>query len=135
MMRDVDVAPLFVSDVVATPLTVRPPLVEPLPIVDEACEMNPAWNVWSCVQVYAVVGEKTVPPLMQTPFCAKQPLVRLSPLPKVEVAAVPVRFKYVACKPEENDDVAPELKVKALVTPLIESAATEDVALKVEVAK
>ena len=40
--------------VVAVPYTVRPPDVVPLPIVVEAWEMRPLWNVWRAVQVLAL---------------------------------------------------------------------------------
>ena len=57
------------------------------------------------------------------PAIAKHPVLRLRPLANVELATVPVTFKNVACNPEVNVDVAPELKVKALLLPLMESAA------------
>ena len=72
--------------------------------------------------------------LRQVPLTEKQPAAILNPFAAVEVA-VPVMLSAVVLSPEVNVDVAPELKVKALFVPLIESAATDDVALNVEVAK
>ncbi len=54
--------------------------------------------------------EVTVPepaPLpIQVPLMAKQPPERSTPRAKVEVAEVPVTFRYVACTPEAKVEVA-----------------------------
>jgi hypothetical protein len=52
----------------------------------------------------------------QVPLIAKQPPERLIPLAKVEVAAVPVTFRYVVSTPAPNVDVAvPRIVVVAVV--------------------
>jgi hypothetical protein len=42
---------------------------------------------------------------MHVPLTEKQPEVRLMPSPKVEVAEVPVRLRYVAERPPEKVEV------------------------------
>ena len=73
--------------------------------------------------------------MRHVPAIAKQPVARLMPLPNVEVAVDPVILRYVACNPDANVDVAPELKVKAELVPLMEKAEMVEVAVAVEVAR
>ena len=57
----------------------------------------------------AVTEETALPPcpVTHTPLTAKHPLVIFTPLPKVEEAVKPVRFKYVADTPPAKVEVAP----------------------------
>ena len=55
------------------------------------------------------------------------------PRANVDVADVPVMFRYVDCAPPVNVVVAGEPKVAAPVVPLKARAATEEVALYVDV--
>ena len=85
------VVPLFVRLVVEAP-----PFKKVVPVkVEEACEMMPRLKVWRADQVYADAGLNGVPAVMHTPPWAKQPVVRLKPPAKVEVA-VDVPMKYGA---------------------------------------
>ena len=66
---------------------------------------------------------------------AKQPAVRLMPLPKVEEADDEVTFKRVVCTPPVKVEVAGEPKVAAPVMLLKASAAVVEVESAVEVAR
>ena len=46
------------------------------------------------------------PPEIQVPFIEKHPPKRLIPFDAVDVAVVPVRFRYVPCRPAANVEVA-----------------------------
>ena len=90
----------------------------------------------NAASIPAVPPETPLPdPLIHVPPIEKHPVARLRPLPNVEVALCEVMLSAVACKPDVNVDVAPELKVKALLVPLIASAAVVEVAVAVLVAR
>ena len=73
---------------VAAPVLVNAPPVT----VEEACDMNPFWNVCNAVHVLAL--PTAAPPVArQVPFTAKQPPERLKPFEAVEVAVAPVRLR------------------------------------------
>ena len=122
--------PVESNVLVALPPKYAVPKVEKL-VVDA-----PAEKSWSAVQVLATESE--TPPLpvpTHVPFTAKHPAERLRPFAKVDDAEVPVILRYGDCRPAENVDVAPALKVKAPVEPLIASAETVLVLSAVEVAR
>jgi hypothetical protein len=103
--------------VVAPPKIVRPVVVAPAPIVDDASEYNPAIKPISVFVAFAAVAPKVVvvngkandaaaDPVKHTPFIEKHPPARSIPRAKVEVAAVPVTFKYAVESPAVSVEVA-----------------------------
>lgn len=96
-----------------------PPFKNVVPVkVEEACEMRPAWKVWREVQVYAESDENGVPPLMHVPLIAKQPVVRLTPLPNVD-EAVPETLSAPAMVVDAPTKRLPELvRFKSVVVAL-----------------
>jgi hypothetical protein len=93
-------------------------------MVDEAVERKPVDRVMrdvvaeppyaGCVQ--ASYDER--PPVdRHTPLTAKHPLAKLIPLAKVEVAEVPVTFRYVASTPAPKVEVAEPSMVVVAVPP------------------
>ena len=111
--------------VVAPPYIVRPPAWVPEPMVEDADDMSPDVN--------RVSAEKTLVPLqvllseskvedalvvgMQVPLMAKQPDARSMPRAKVEVALVPVTFRYVVSTPAPKVEVAEPRMVVVAVPP------------------
>jgi len=81
------------------------------------------------------LANEVLPLPTQLPDTEKHPPARSMPRANVDVAAVPVTFRYVDWTPPVKVEVAGEPNVAAPVVPLKARAATEEVAPYVEVAK
>ena len=96
-------------------------------------------NFWSALQVFwserSVVEAELPLEERHVPLIAKHPAARFQPFAAVEVAVVEVRLSAVPWIPPVNVEVEGEPKVAAPVEALNARAATDEVAVAVEVAR
>src|SRR3989344_3327842 len=79
-----------------------------VPTLEKLVVDAPAAKSWRAVQVFAALSDTPPPPPpTHVPLIEKHPAVMLKPFAAVDVAELPVRFRYVAERPFTNVDVAP----------------------------